>query len=136
MKEERMKQRTPADVAREVLEDLLKQHEKNDAALEGMVAAGIAGSRTIAQRIKTAVLVKATIPGGFRKELRLLDQIDAALEAASVTDPITADLIRLRYVEGLPWPEVEEILRIWPEERAQLEEQGMDRLGRILMITN
>ena len=133
MKEERMKQRTPADVAREVLEDLLKQHEKNDAALADLGAISTAGGRKIPRRVKAAVLVKATIPGGFRKELRLLDQIDAALAAIAETDPIPADLIRLRYVEGYPWPEVEEILRIWPEERAQLEEQGMDQIGRLLM---
>jgi hypothetical protein len=42
-------------------------------------------------------------------------------------------VIRLRYVEGFPWPEIEKILQIWPEERAQLEERGMDRIGRLLM---
>lgn len=128
-----MKQRTPADVAREALADLLRQHEKNDAALADLEAISAAGGRNILRRAKAAVLMKATIPGGFRKELRLLDPIDAALAAAAEEDPLPADVIRLRYVEGFPWPEIEKILQIWPEERAQLEERGMDRIGRLLM---
>ena len=128
-----MKERTPADAARETLEDLLKQHEKNDAALADLGAISTAGGRKIPRRVKAAVLMKATIPGGFRKELRLLDQIDAALAAAAEEDPLPADVIRLRYVEGFPWPEIEKILQIWPEELAQLEERGMDRIGRLLM---
>ncbi len=133
MKEDNMKQRTPADVAREALADLLRQHEKNDAALADLEAISAAGGRNIFRRAKAAVLMKATIPGGFRKELRLLDPIDAALTAAAEEDPLPADVIRLRYVEGFPWPEIEKILQIWPEERAQLEERGMDRIGRLLM---
>ena len=129
-----MKQRTPAETAREALEDLMKQHEKNDAALAGLNAITMASRRTIFQRVKAAVLVKAIIPGGFRKELRLLAPIDAALAATIVTDPIPAELIRLRYVEGLTWTEAEEILQIWPEERDLLEEQGLERIGRLLSV--
>ena len=129
-----MKQRTPAETAREALEDLLKQHEKNDAALADLNAITTASRRTIFQRVKAAVLMKAIIPGGFRKELRLLAPIDAALAAMVETDPIPAELIRLRYVEGLTWTEAEEILQIWPEERDLLEEQGLERIGRLLSV--
>lgn len=128
-----MKNHTPADVAREALGELLRQHEKNDAALAQLQEISGEIGRPGLRALKAAALLKVIIPRGFRKELRLLDQIDAALAAIAETDPIPADLIRLRYVEGFPWPEVEEILRIWPEERAQLEEQGMDRIGRLLM---
>lgn len=129
-----MKQRTPAETAREALEDLLKQHEKNDAALADLNAITTASRRTIFQTVKAAALMKAIIPGGFRKELRLLAPIDAALAAMVETDPIPAELIRLRYVEGLTWTEAEEILQIWPEERDLLEEQGLERIGRFLSV--
>ena len=129
-----MKQRTPAETAREALEDLLKQHEKNDAALAGLNAITTASRRTFFQTVKAAALMKAIIPGGFRKELRLLAPIDAALAAMVETDPIPAELIRLRYVEGLTCTEAEEILQIWPEERDLLEEQGLERIGRLLSV--
>lgn len=131
-----MKNQPPADVAREALGELMRQHEKNDAALAHLQEISGEIGRPGLRDLKAAVLMKAIVPRGFRRELRLLDPIEDALAIVATTDPIPAELIRLRYIEGHTWPEVEEILQIWPEERAQLEEQGMDRLGRILMITN
>ncbi len=116
----------------EALADLLRLHERTTQSLaDRKRTARPAAGNSSGERGRRPH--EGDHPRWLPEELRLLDPIDAALAAAAEEDPLPADVIRLRYVEGFPWPEIEKILQIWPEERAQLEERGMDRIGRLLM---